>query len=788
MTTIGPARPPRIDRSQVINTVRLSDIIAQTQEVKRDGREFVTLCPFHADKNPSLHINDEKGFAYCHPCGQHVNAIDWVMHTRGVDFKRACELIADIRSADGPERPQVQRKPKQLKYETFPVPPTVRTPDMSISIESATGERVTLNAVATWAYRNADGALIGYVARYVDLDGEKTIRTWTWGSIENRRPMWHCRRWARPYPLYGLEKLNQPGAVDKRVVLVSGEKTADAVQALMPESIVMTWCGGDDSARYADLEPIAGRANVILWPDADASGLRAQATLVDELSAMVRNLYVVHVEDMPKGWDGADGAEAGWSDTRLRQWLNELIVADELPRLRKWDARTGGPLVKPAPVADPLADEDRAEKEPSIAERFGLNGVYWKSQPWRHMLILGGEDHESFIRCDHNAAVPLRFAEELQGLLRFNELSGAITITRPLPWGDIEGTWRDDHTTRLSQWFNRIGINLSRDMIQNAVEAVARERPFNPVRDYLNSLQWDGVDRLDAWLPRYVGSVDSPYTRAVGSRWMISAAARGMVPGTQVDTMLVLEGPDEGEGKTSTFRVLGGDWFSPLRGKIGSDDGRAGLQAAESWILEFGELAATKGADFESLKDFLTTTEETLRRPFARNYERVRRVAVFAGTVNNDDWLPPSGNHRRFWPVRVGKRVDLAALSADRDQLWAEAVARYHAKEHWWIKSEEEELVLAARAMRESRKARDVWIEVLEEWFADDKQYQRSKFTTAEIAQKAIGIDMQKFDLPTQKRLAAALRALGMERTQVWDKEQSKNTKGWVRLDLLAGA
>jgi predicted P-loop ATPase len=586
-------------------------------------------------------------------------------------------------------------------------------------------------------------------------------------------------RWQRPYPLYGLEKLDKPGAEDKRIVLVSGEKTADAVQELMPESIVMTWCGGDDSARYADLEPIAGRANVILWRDADESGRRAEEVLAAELGPMVGNLFLVNVDDMPKAWDGADARDDGWSESRLRAWLQELLPADEMPRLRRHGPRPAS-LVKPAPIADPTADEDREEKPPTAAAEFGMDSQHWRAQPWRHFLILGGEHNDRILNNDHNAAVPLRFAEELRGLIRYNEVTGTPTVVEPLPWGDEPGEWRDDHTTRLSQWLNRIGIMTPRDMLRNAVEAVARERSFNPIRDYLRSLQWDGTRRLDGWLPRYAGAVDSPYHREIGARWLISAVARGLKPGTQVDTMLVLEGA-EGRGKTSLLRTLGREWFTPLRGSISAADGRAALQASTCWIVEFGELAATRNADWESLKDFLTTTDEVLRRPYAHSYERVHRLAVFAGTVNGNDWLPPDGDHRRFWPVAVG-RCDVAGLAEVRDQLFAEAVVEYDAGRIWWIPEEEEELVASVRAQREARKSRDEWIDLVLAWLDRPENTTRDTFAMHEITHKAIGVDHAKLDKSIQMRMGRVLAGCGMMRVKARD-ERGMPTWRWARPD-----
>src|SRR5690606_24702631 len=104
-----------------------------------------------------------------------------------------------------------------------------------------------------------------------------------------------------------------------------------------------------------------------------------------------------------------------------------------------------------------------------------------------------------------------------------------------------------------------------------AVEVVARDHPFHPVREYLESLAWDGVPRIDAWLNTYLGVADTAYTRAIGPRWLISAIARIQTPGAQADCALILEGP-QGIRKSSALRVLAQPWFTDRLSDLGSKD------------------------------------------------------------------------------------------------------------------------------------------------------------------------------------------------------------------------
>lgn len=91
--------------------------------------------------------------------------------------------------------------------------------------------------------------------------------------------------------------------------------------------------------------------------------------------------------------------------------------------------------------------------------------------------------------------------------------------------------WKSEDDLFAAEWLQHQGIYVSPDVAGQAVEAMARERQFHPVLDYLGRCVWDGVPRLSGWAARYLGADDTPYTRAVGPRWMISGIARVYEPG-----------------------------------------------------------------------------------------------------------------------------------------------------------------------------------------------------------------------------------------------------------------
>ena len=220
---------------------------------------------------------------------------------------------------------------------------------------------------------------------------------------------------------------------------------------------------------------------------------------------------------------------------------------------------------------------------------------------------------------------------------------------------------------------------------------------MHPVRDYLTALVWDGISRLDSWLITYLDAEDTPLIRAIGSRWMISAVARIMQPGAKVDHMLILEGPQGGKKSSALKTLAGAEWFTDELAEIGSKD--AAQQMRGIWIIEIAELDAISRAEVSRIKAFLTRTTDRYRPPYERYVVEVPRQCVFAGSVNPETYLRDETGNRRFWPVRCGS-IDIDALRHDRDQLWAEAVARYRQGAIWWL--DEPELIAELRPNKTS--------------------------------------------------------------------------------------
>jgi predicted P-loop ATPase len=184
-----------------------------------------------------------------------------------------------------------------------------------------------------------------------------------------------------------------------------------------------------------------------------------------------------------------------------------------------------------------------------------------------------------------------------------------------------------------------------------------------------------------------------------------------MIPGVQVDHLLLLLGI-QGSGKSTGLRTLfGTEFFSDRLSPLGSKDSYVELQGV--WCVELSELSAMRRSEIEATKSFLTARVDHVRLPYARRAQPLPRQCVFCGTSNDQSPFSDPTGSRRFWPVRTGK-IDIPALARDRDQLWAESVVLFNAGEKWWLESPE--LIRTAAGEADKHYAPGVWDEEILSW------------------------------------------------------------------------
>lgn len=281
---------------------------------------------------------------------------------------------------------------------------------------------------------------------------------------------------------------------------------------------------------------------------------------------------------------------------------------------------------------------------------------------------------------------------KLKGRLWQNLFSGFAMVSGGLPWNRKAEQWGNTDDANLRVYMEEEYGLTGKDKLKDAVVAVLTRHKKHPIRDYLDSLAWDGVPRLDTLIINYVGAEDTPLNRTITRKHFTAAVARVFKPGCKYDYCLVISGK-EGIGKSTLFSVMGGEWFSDslytMEDKAGMEQARAG------WVIELPELGGIKRSDVEQVKAYITRQEDNYRPAYGTVVERHPRQCVFCGTTNETYFLKGDTGNRRFWvmPVDATLRKEndpREALQRDRDQLWAEAVVRFKEGEPLYLSSEQE--------------------------------------------------------------------------------------------------
>lgn len=301
-----------------------------------------------------------------------------------------------------------------------------------------------------------------------------------------------------------------------------------------------------------------------------------------------------------------------------------------------------------------------------------------------------------------NVVLILQNDPKLTGCLAFNEMDHQIVARKPLPWRGVKGSsqWIDADDAALRFYLEKFYGITGKDRIFDAVNVVAPQHSFHPVRDYLNGCTWDGVQRVETLLVDYLGAEDNDYTRAVTRKTLAAAVARVFRPGCKFDYMLTLRGR-QGLGKSALIAKLGGDWFSDTFTTLQGKDAYEQVQGV--WIMEVGELAGMRKAEAETIKLYISKQTDRFRPAYGRRLQEFPRQCVFIGTTNETQFLRDTTGNRRFWIVDTPNEPthdlweELTPETVRR--IWAEAMEIYKAGEKLYLPRELEAI---AREVQES--------------------------------------------------------------------------------------
>lgn len=374
-----------------------------------------------------------------------------------------------------------------------------------------------------------------------------------------------------------------------------------------------------------------------------------------------------------------------------------LLNAFDLVRIHKFgnlDDRASeatAPSKLPSYVAMcEFAIKDDKVKAQFAKERMDQATAEFTEDTWQTALEL---DKQGKIKDTlDNIVLIIRNDPELQSLA-FNKHRDGIDARNGLPWSQMKEGWNDSDNAALKVYVsNKYGV-YSPTKTKDAILAVAAERAYHPIKEYLDNLsEWDGIDRVETLLVDYFGATDNSYTKAVTRKTMVAAVARIYHPGTKFDSVLILNGP-QGIGKSTFFAKLAGDWFSDSLTLTDMKD-KAGPEKLQGyWMLELGELAGMRKTDVEVVKSFISRCDDKYRASYGVNVESHPRQCVIVGSTNAESgFLRDITGNRRFWPVRIsgnGKKKAWQMSVYDVEQIWAETLVLYEKGEKLYLEGDD---------------------------------------------------------------------------------------------------
>ena len=581
------------------------------------------------------------------------------------------------------------------------------------------------------------------------------------------------------FAIYGSSVFAIQEAIDRQetVFYTEGEKD---VNTLMEKGYTAVTCGGSGDWK-SDASILFQNANVIVLADNDKPGGKLASTVVKDLKGIVKSIkIIVPMPNTPKA-DITDYFEAGHT---VEEFKNLIKTGDDTESIcanvqqdQKQDTGKKRSVIQKS--------KDEVAGGPALVFKF-LDCNY-------------DEDGnvKSVKQLVHNFEIVMDKDSRFAGKIRLNEFAQQPYLYGSVPWENENNcrAWSSHDDSALYSLIQADYGLKSRQDFADALKNVSMRNKFHPVRELLDSLTWDGKEHIRSLLPEYLGAEDSDYTYQVMRLWMLGAVSRVYKPGSKFDYTIILQG-SQGIGKSTFLKLMALDdsWFNDSLDSLDSD--KAVQSLTGSWIIEFAELkslARTAGG-VESVKRFLTATQDKYRIPYERRADTFYRQCVFAGTTNKDDFLQDETGNRRFLIVQTGVKKPSKSLFVpeimDTIKLaWAEAV-------HIW-KNEKPQLILPEAYMQEAKElqeanmaddgkrgiildylegktqvcAREIWFEALKETIPP-KNWQASEINN--IVAKIPGWERlktpRKFDGYGQQR---GFRKIAMKTTE----EESENSE-----------
>lgn len=338
------------------------------------------------------------------------------------------------------------------------------------------------------------------------------------------------------------------------------------------------------------------------------------------------------------------------------------------------------------------------------------------ASPTDSFLVVSKKDGDVVIPCQENVLIALRTNTEIMGKFRYNLwMDRKETLLESTDWRPVRDNDYNLVKSILATSYTHLAlITASPTFIQNAIVQYCEENCVDPAIEYLKSLQWDGVDRLDTWIPKTYNTIGNEEEYGIiGKQWIKALIKRVMVAGCKFDNVLVLEG-EQGTKKSTSLSVLGQDWHVELTTNPSDKD--FFLLMKGHTIVEFSEGEIQERSSMKLLKSIITTQVDTYRAPYGRETEAHPRRCVFAMTTNDSKYLKDETGNRRWLPVACNGDANIEWLKENREQLFAEAYHRVMNLGEDIFEGLSSDII---RAMQEDRRVERFEEEAIVSWYND---------------------------------------------------------------------
>jgi hypothetical protein len=346
----------------------------------------------------------------------------------------------------------------------------------------------------------------------------------------------------------------------------------------------------------------------------------------------------------------------------------------------------------------------------------------------------------------------------------------------PFDESDKPKKWRrfdDADMTAVRIELERRGIKkgLTVEMVRSTIYAAARYNAIDTARAWVNTLQWDGVRRIERFAIDCWGWAESDYSKAVGRYVWTAMAGRALEPGVQADMAPILVGL-QGIRKTTAIKAMvpEDDMYAEVKLDAKDDDQSRSLRG--KLVGELEELRGLNSRDLESVKAFVSRRREAWVPKYKEFENFFYRRCLLIGSTNESEILADPTGERRWLPG-FSAFIDVDRIRETRDQLWAEGAFEFTMEGVAWEDAER-----LAQIEHPMFKVADAWERAIMQWIntpigIDENDFPMTKgwVSAGEIMSNALGISVAQQNRTHEARVTRAMKHLGFKPSEVTEED-----------------